>query len=75
MYIDVDSCGFVSLMQMNTEESEALASMIRSAGLSERRTFNKVLQQLEKEAGVRELEKELLMMLPSQVTVFITTGS
>lgn len=52
MYIDVDSCGFVSLMQMNTEESEALASMIRSAGLNERCTFNNVLQQLEKEVGV-----------------------
>ena len=52
MYIDVDSCGFVSLMQMNTEEIEALATMIRSAGLNERRTFNNVLQQLEKEAGV-----------------------
>lgn len=24
MYIDIDSCGFVSLMQMNAEESEAL---------------------------------------------------
>ena len=52
MYIDVDSCGFVSLMQMDAEESEALATMIRNTGLSERRTFNNVLQQLEKEAGV-----------------------
>ena len=52
MYIDVDSCGFVSLMQMNMEEAAALASMIRGAGLIERRTFNGVLKQLEKEAGV-----------------------
>lgn len=52
MYVDVDSCGFVSLMQMDTVECEALAAMIRSAGLNERRTFNSVLQQLEKEACV-----------------------
>ena len=50
MYIDVDSCGFVSLMNMNTSEAAALASMIRGAGLEESRTFNNVLQQLEKEA-------------------------
>ena len=42
----------VSLMQMNMAETEALATMIRGAGLSERRTFDNVLQQLEKEAGV-----------------------
>lgn len=52
MYVDVDSCGFVSLMQMNSAETEALASMIRGAGLEERRTFDSVLRQLEKEAGV-----------------------
>ena len=52
MYIDVDSCGFVSLMNMNTAEAAALASMIRGAGLEESKTFNNVLQQLEKEAGV-----------------------
>lgn len=52
MYIDVDSCGFVSLMIMNKAEAAALASMIRGAGLEERRCFNNVLQQLEKEAGV-----------------------
>lgn len=52
MYIDVDSCGLVSLMQMNMEETEALATVIRGAGLSERRIFNNVLRQLEEEAGV-----------------------
>ncbi len=52
MYIDVDSCGFVSLMNMDTAEATALASMIRGAGLEERRRYNSVLQQLEKEAGV-----------------------
>lgn len=52
MYVDVDSCGFVSLMQMNTAETAALASMIRGAGLEERRTFDSALRQLEKEAGV-----------------------
>lgn len=52
MYVDIDSCGFVSLMQMDTEESASLAAMIRGAGLEERRVFNKVLQDLEKEAGV-----------------------
>lgn len=39
-------------MDMNVIEAEALASMIRGAGLEERRTFNNVLKQLEKEAGV-----------------------
>ena len=52
MYIDVDSCGFVSLMQMDAKETMALASMIRGAGLEHRRTFNGVMKQLEKEAGV-----------------------
>ncbi len=52
MYIDIDSCGFVTLAQMNTAEAEALATMIRGAGMEERRCFNNVLQQLEKEAGV-----------------------
>ncbi len=40
MYVDVDSCGFVSLMQMDTEESASLAAMIRGAGLEERRVFH-----------------------------------
>ena len=44
MYVDIDSCGFVSLMQMDTEESASLAAMIRGAGLEERRVFTKVLQ-------------------------------
>ena len=52
MYVDVDCCGFVSLMNMDITETAALASMIRGAGLRERRTFTNVLQQLEKEAGV-----------------------
>lgn len=52
MYVNVDSCGFVTLAQMNTAEAKALASMIRGAGLEERRCFNSVLHQLEKEAGV-----------------------
>jgi len=52
MYIDIDSCGFANLMGMNQKEAEALAEMIRGAGLSERRQFNKVLQQLEEEVGV-----------------------
>ena len=52
MYIDVDNCGFVSLMQMDTEEALALAEMIRGAGLTEKRLFHGVLKQLEKEAGV-----------------------
>ncbi len=52
MYIDIDSCGWVSLMQMNQEEAEALATMIQGAGLAERRLFNNAIQQLEEEVGV-----------------------
>lgn len=35
MYVDEDSCGFVSLMNMDITETAALASMIRGAGLRE----------------------------------------
>lgn len=52
MYVDLDSCGCVSLMQMNMEETEALATMIRGASPSERCKFGNVLRQLEEEAGV-----------------------
>lgn len=52
MYIDKDARGRYSLQDMDVMEAEALASMIRSAALEERRTFYHVLKQLEKEAGV-----------------------
>lgn len=51
MYIDIDGCGRVSLMEMDAREASALAKMIRGACLEERRTFNRILKELEKETG------------------------
>jgi hypothetical protein len=52
MYIEITKDSEVNLMGMDLSEAKHLASMIRSACLMERRAFNKVLGQLEKEAGV-----------------------
>lgn len=46
MYIDIDSRLRVNLMDMNDDEMQALITMIRGAGLHERRIFHRVLQQL-----------------------------
>lgn len=49
MYVEITSECEVNLMGMCYEEACLLASMIRGAGLEERRTFNGVLQELRRE--------------------------
>lgn len=46
MYVDIDSKRRVHLMDMDAHEVEHLISMIRGAGLTDRRVFNKVLREL-----------------------------
>ncbi len=47
MYVEMTKDLEVNLMGMTWEEASALAHMIKGAGLEERRTFNKILRQLE----------------------------
>lgn len=46
MYIEKTNESKVNLMGMDLDQATALASMIRGAGLLERRTFNGILHQL-----------------------------
>lgn len=48
MYVEITRNLEVNLMGMDFIEAEELRKMIRGAGLEQRRTFNRVLQQLEK---------------------------
>lgn len=48
MYVEISRNLEVNLMEMTFEEAVALKRMIEGASLEERRTFNRVLQQLEK---------------------------
>ena len=56
MYVEITKDFEVNLMGMDFEEACMLASMIRGAGLEERRTFNGVLQQISRE-GIDKLRK------------------
>lgn len=47
MYVDISSNHEVHLMGMTFEDARLLASMIRGAGILERRAFHRVLHQLE----------------------------